>query len=240
MAINPHIPTPVNPGEPVTAQSWNVIVNGIAAISNYLDTTEASSLQVTITNTQADPERTRVTATRDDGGVFAAVAPAPPVTNWVFTGLRVGDYSVRVEADGFAPKVQQVTVPSADPVSITLTADGAFMPALFGMTLQSALQELTNRNIAVDRILDVAGRDVAPGNPPPEHRESPVLLQIPPGGEAVPPSGRANLVIAAALEVEAAVEVPSLAGLTLTEAQKALESIGLVLGKVVTKQVPVG
>jgi hypothetical protein len=227
----------VNPGEPVTAQSWNVIVNGIVAISNYLDTTEASSLQVTITNTQADPERTRVTATRDDGGVFAAVAPVPPGTNWVFTGLRGGAYSVRVEADGFAPKIQQVTVPSVDPVSITLTADGAFMPALFGMTLQSALQELTNRNIAVDRILDVAGREVAPGNPAPEHRESPVLMQIPPSGKAVSPARRANLVIAAALEVEAAVEVPSLAGLTLTEAQKALESIGLVLGKVVTKQV---
>ena len=238
MAINPHIPTPVNPGEPVTAQAWNVIVNAIVAISNYLDTTEASSLQVTITNAQADPQRTRVTATRDDGGVFAAVAPAPPATNWVFTGLRSGPYAVRVEAHGFAPKVQQVTVPSADPVSITLTPDGAFMPKLFGLTLQAAMQELTNLNIAVDRILDVAGREVAPGNPAAEHRDSPVLLQIPASGEAVPPSGRANLVIAATLEVEAAVEVPSLAGLTLTEAQKALESLGLVLGKVVTKQTP--
>jgi len=38
--------------------------------------------------------------------------------------------------------------------------------------------------------------------------------------------------------VEASIEVPSLAGLTLTEAQKALESVGLVLGKVVTKQAP--
>jgi hypothetical protein len=236
MAINPHIPTPVNPGEPVTAQGWNVIVNGITTISNYLDTTEASTLQVTITNTQADPERTRVTATRDDGGVFAAVVAPPPGGNWVFTGLRGGAYAVRVESDGFAPKVQQVTVPSADPVSLTLTAEGAFMPALFGLTLQAALQELTNRNIAVERILDVAGREVAPGNPAPEHRESPVLMQIPSSGEAVLPTGRANLVIAAALEVEAAIEVPSLAGLTLTEAQKALESIGLVLGKVVTKQ----
>src|SRR5262249_20792042 len=114
MAINPHIPTPVNPGEPVTAQAWNVIVDGIAGIANYLDTTETRSLQITITNTQADPDRTRVTATRDDGGVFAAVAPAPPGTNWVFTGLRAGSYSLRVESDGFAAKVQQVTVPSTD------------------------------------------------------------------------------------------------------------------------------
>jgi hypothetical protein len=238
MAINPHIPTPVNPGEPVTAQAWNVIVNGIAAISNFLDTSETRSLQVAITNAQANTASTRVTATRDDGAVFAAVAPPPPGTNWVFTGLRAGSYSVRVEAAGFAPKVQPVTVPSADPVSITLTAEGAFMPALFGMTLQSALQELKNRNIAVDRILDVAGREVAPANPAPEHTDSPVLLQLPASGDAVAPSARASLVIAAALEVEASIEVPSLAGLTLTEAQKALESVGLVLGKVVTKQAP--
>jgi hypothetical protein len=236
MAINPHVPTPVNPGEPVTAQAWNVFVNAIIAISNYLDSTEASSLQVTVTNPQAIPEDTRVTATRDDGGVFAAVAPVPPGTTWVFTGLRAGAYSIRVEAAGFEPTVEQITAPVTDPVSITLTPSGAFMPPLFGSTLQAALQELKNRNIAVERILDVAGRDVPPGNPPAEFRESPVLMQFPLAGVAVPPAGRANLVVAAALDVEPAIEVPSLAGLSLSEAQKALESIGLVLGKVVTKQ----
>jgi beta-lactam-binding protein with PASTA domain len=45
-----------------------------------------------------------------------------------------------------------------------------------------------------------------------------------------------QLVISAALQVEPAIEVPSLAGLTLPEAQKALEGIGLVLGKVTTLQ----
>jgi hypothetical protein len=177
-----------------------------------------------------------VTAARDDGAVFAAVAPVPPGTTWVFTGLRAGAYAIRVEASGFDPKVQQVTVPAADPVSITLTPSGAFMPALFGSALQAALQELKNRNIAVERILDVAGRDVAPGNPGGEYQDAPVLMQVPDAGVAVPPSGRANLVVAAALEVEPAIEVPSLAGLTLAEAQQALESIGLALGKVVTKQ----
>jgi beta-lactam-binding protein with PASTA domain len=43
-------------------------------------------------------------------------------------------------------------------------------------------------------------------------------------------------VIAAALQVQPTIEVPSFAGLTLNEAQKALEGIGLVMGKVVTKQ----
>jgi beta-lactam-binding protein with PASTA domain len=63
-----------------------------------------------------------------------------------------------------------------------------------------------------------------------------VLAQLPLAGEFVPPSVSAQLVVAASLVAEAAVEMPSLVGLTQTEAQKALENIGLVLGKVVIKQ----
>jgi beta-lactam-binding protein with PASTA domain len=52
----------------------------------------------------------------------------------------------------------------------------------------------------------------------------------------VPAGSGAVFVIAVPIQVEAAVEVPSLAGLTQQEAQKALEAIGLVLGKVNTLQ----
>jgi beta-lactam-binding protein with PASTA domain len=48
----------------------------------------------------------------------------------------------------------------------------------------------------------------------------------------MPPNVGARLVLAVPIQVEPAVEVPSLSGLTQQEAQKALESIGLVLGKV--------
>jgi beta-lactam-binding protein with PASTA domain len=51
----------------------------------------------------------------------------------------------------------------------------------------------------------------------------------------VPPDGQVQLVVSAPLQVQPSVEVPSLAGLTLSEAQKALEAIGLVMGRVVTK-----
>jgi len=45
----------------------------------------------------------------------------------------------------------------------------------------------------------------------------------------------AQLVVAAALKVEPSVEVPSLTGLTLDEARKVLDDLGLVLGKVTTR-----
>jgi beta-lactam-binding protein with PASTA domain len=52
----------------------------------------------------------------------------------------------------------------------------------------------------------------------------------------VPTGAPVHLVVAAVLEAESSIEIPSLTGLSLPEAQKALESLGLVLGKVVTKQ----
>jgi len=78
MAINPNIPKTVNAGEPVTAESWNVIVNGIIALTNYLNSTEASSLQVSLTNVGLALSSARVTATRADGVIFQAVAPVAP------------------------------------------------------------------------------------------------------------------------------------------------------------------
>lgn len=236
MAINPHIPKTVNAGEPVTAEAWNVIVQAILSLTNYLGSTEGSSLKVTLTNTDAAMAFARVTATRDDGVAFEAVAPVPPDKTFVFSGLRPGPYTVRAEAPGFAPATTTVTSPATGPATLTLTPHGAFMPLVFGSTLQAALQQLQNKGIGVSRILDVIGHDIPTANPGPEHTSSFVLAQIPDAGTPVPPEGRAQLVIAAVLQVQPTVEVPSFVGLTLNEAQKALEGLGLVLGKVVTKQ----
>jgi len=236
MAINPNIPKTVNAGEPVTAEGWNVIVNGILALTNYLNSTEASSLQVSLTNVGLALSSARVTATRADGVIFQAVAPVAPANTFVFSGLAPGPYTIRAEAPGFDAATKSITSPSAEAVPLTLTPNGAFMPAVFGAPLQAALQQLKNANIAVSRIIDVAGRDVAPANPGADNDNSPVLAQIPAAGLPVAPDGNAQLVIATSLQVQSSVEIPSLAGLTLAEAQKALEGLGLVLGKVVTKQ----
>jgi len=229
MAINPNIPKTVNAGEPVTAEGWNVIVNGIIALTNYLNSTEASSLQVSLANVGLALSSARVTATRGDGVIFQAVAPVAPANTFVFSGLAPGPYTLRAEAPGFDAATKSITSPSAEVVSLTLTPNGAFMPAVFGAPLQAALQQLKNANIAVSRI-------IAPANPGADNDNSPVLAQIPAAGLPVAPDGNAQLVIATSLQVQSSVEIPSLAGLTLAEAQKALEGLGLALGKVVTKQ----
>jgi hypothetical protein len=235
MAINPNIPKTVNAGEPVTAEGWNVIVKGIIALTDYLNSTEASSLKVSLTNVGLAAGATRVTATRADGATFEAVAPVPPAQEFVFSGLAAGAYTIRAEAPGFDAATKTVTTPLVQPVALTLTPHGAFMPAVFGSTLQTALSELKNASIAVSRVLDVTGREIPPANPGSENNNSPVLAQIPGAGVPVPPEGSAQLVIATSLQIQSSIEIPSLAGLTLIEAKTALEHLGLVLGKVVTK-----
>jgi hypothetical protein len=233
MPINVPPQKTVSPGEPVTAEGWNAIVSGVTALTEYLNATEDSGVRVVIKN--AGVTQARVTATRDDGVSYEAVLPVPPSSDFVFAGLRPGAYVVRVEAAGFSTQTASISVPLAAPLELSLLANGAFMPELFGATLRAALQELSSRKIAVGRILDVVGRDIAPANPGSDYNDQPVLAHFPTAGSAVPPEAQVQLLVSAALQVQQSVEVPSLAGLTLSEAQKALEALGLVLGKVVTK-----
>jgi len=236
MAIHPYVPKEVKAGEPVTAQGWNEIVKAVVALTQYLETSEASSLRVKVTNADADPLQTRVTAARDDGLTAEAVAPVTPGGEFVFGALKPGAYTVRAAAAGFEEASAPVTIPADATLNLTMKAAAVKMPSIFGLELPAALATLKTAKITVGRIVDVAGREVAPANPGTEYSTSLVLLQLPDAGEYVTPAITAQLVVAASLVAEAAVEMPSLVGLTQAEAQKALESIGLVLGKVIVKQ----
>lgn len=232
----PFIAKTVSPGEPLTAQAWNDIVNALGQVHQHLETTEATALRVQVSAPDIDLRQARVTALRSDGIAFDAVPPVPPGTLHLFAGLRAGSYQLRVEAPGHQVATTNVTVPSAAITTVPLTASGGFMPALFGLELGQALDMLGDSQIAVARVLDVTGTDVPPANPGAQYGSSRVLMQLPLPGTPVATGQGVQLVIAAVLAAQASVEVPSLAGLSLPEAQKALESLGLVLGKVTTKQ----
>jgi len=82
----------------------------------------------------------------------------------------------------------------------------------------------------------VVGRELAPAKPDSEYASQPILMQLPDPGVAVPPEGKVQLVVSIALQVEDSIEVPPLTGLTQSEARKALEALGLKLGKVEIRQ----
>ena len=234
----PFIKTTVLPGDPLTAQAWNDVVTAIATLYSHIEATEASSVKVQIANSGVDLASVRVTATTDDGVSFEAVAPIAPSTVHTFPGLRPGAWKLRVEAPGFQPATLDISVPTTGTLptqNVTLTKQGAFMPGTFGLTLGDALKALESLSIAVGNILDVTGTSVPVAKPGAQYSESLVLMQLPPEGSPVAPGESAQLVISAPLEAEASIEMPSLVGLTFAEASKALETIGLKVGKTVTK-----
>lgn len=238
MALEEFTGRNVNAGEPVTAEAWNQIVDGLRAVNGHVRTAVASALAVTIGNTEIDIAGLRVTASKADGPqVFQAVLdPEAAAVAFTFSALPAGVYTVRAAAPGFATASQSVTAPDDAEIALTLVPDGALMPNLFGQSLAAGLKTLADRAIVVARVIDITGREVAPANPGADFADAPILVQVPAAGTAVPKAAGISLAIAASLKLEPSVEVPPLKGLSLSEARQALESVGLVLGNVVTKK----
>ena len=240
MKLNPpFIKKTVQPGDPLSAQAWNDVVVGVDTLFTFIEASEAASVKVQIANQGIDLSSVRVTATRDDGISTEAVDPVADGTLHTFPGLRPGAYKLRAEAPGFQPASIDIVVPPDGVLptqTITLLANGAFMPSLFGQELGASLAQLASLGVAVSNILDVTGTAVPVAAPGSAYTQSLVLLQLPSQGSPVAPGQAAQLVISAALQAEASIEMPSLAGLTFAEASKALEALGLKVGKSYTKQ----
>ncbi|MFP2931898.1 hypothetical protein ACLESO_43350 [Pyxidicoccus sp. 3LG] len=234
MALNPFTAVHVNPGEPLTAQAWNAVVDGVDGLHEHLEAT-GRSVQVRITTPGVDLSTVRVTASRTGAPPVEAVRPVPPDTSHYIQGLGPGAYAIRAEAPGYAVATGDVTIGATGnaTLDLALTATHVPMPVVFGMTLTQARTALSAKAITVSRLLDTQGKDLPPSTPGPEYDLSLVLVQSPPAGTLVPIGGSTvSLAVAVAPKIESTVEVPSMAGLTLVEAKKALEALGLVLGKV--------
>lgn len=233
MELKPFIAKLVNPGEPLTAQAWNDLVGAIDDTHKFLLAT-THIVRVRITNTNLDPRAVRVTASRNDGPPVEAVRPITGDNHHVLAELEVGAYTVRAEAPGFTDATAVVTIGQTPDQEITLQLASArpIMPNLFGTPLSAAMTQATAAGIVINRVLDFLGTDVPPSAPGSRAAESLVLVQQPAPGAPVDPALGAQLVIALPPEIEQAIEMPSLVGLTESEARRTLEQIGLVLGRV--------
>jgi len=237
MDLKQFVKKTVKPGEPLTAQGWNDILDGVDQLYQFIAATR-HTLHVTITNNEIDPEQVRVTASRATGAPVEAVRPIPPSKQHTLSSLEAGAWTVTAELAGYqtATSAATITDPGESSIEIALTKVGNFMPDLFGATLADARKALADAGVALVRVLDFTGRDLPPTQPDPQNDSTPVLVQWPPANAALPPGGGARVVIAVPIQVEPAVAVPVLSSLTEQEVRKALEAIGLVLGKVTIAQ----
>ncbi len=230
MELKDFVARQVIPGEPLTAQAWNELVEGLSSVYQYLQATR-DVVKVQITNTDLDPKQVRVAATRADAPPVEAVRPVQAGDLHVLSGLETGSYTVQAEADGWktAQKTVEVGAGPAPVVTFALERIRVAAPRVFGVELRAALSTLGAAGIPVTRVVDVAGKDQPPANPDADARTSLVLLQLPDAGELVDPAVGIQLVIAGKLEPDSVI-MPNLDGKTLGQARKILEDLGLVLG----------
>ena len=220
--------THVAPGEPVTADAWNAIVDGVFESQAVLKAV-GTTARVRINAPDLDPSTARVTATRAGAPPAEAIRPIAPDTFFVFPRLPEGAYVVKASAPGYTPAEGSLTVTAAgaatpDPLELALSRSRAVMPRLLGVKLPAALALIAQVPV---RIVDVAGKDLPRTGFDPSYNDKPVLMQWPLPGELAPASGsEAHLVVATAVAAQTTT-VPNLSNLNLAQATAALQEAGL-------------
>jgi hypothetical protein len=228
----------VNPGDPITSQQWNNIIDAITTLYTALNKV-TGSLDVTV--------KDRVTGNSLGGAVVSVIpagSTAGPPRAAVFVGdginryrldqLPPGTYNVIAQADGYHDETVPVTMAddgSSQSPSVQMTATDTLVtvPALLGRALNDAIAAL-GTDLQLIRLIDSHGNDIPPGAIPDVNQAALVLNQAPVAGTLVPKNSGVFLDISAKAEFIERVKVPDIRGLTLDQARAALQASQLVLG----------
>lgn len=227
----------VEPGRPITAQGWNAIVDALSVLYDAVRAFGSGTVTVSV---QSDGQ-----AVNDVQIIAEPVSEGLPVeglplfgtrTTYLVAGVSDGAWRLHVSAPGFATQVVEVTLPVAAPVTVNLARAGVAVPDLFGQSYTAGLAALAAATLQAGLVIDTLGEEISRSQVPAEYQNQPILAQLPAAGTVVDPASiRLRLVVAAADRDEPIVTVPSLVGLTQAEAARALEKIGLRLGKITVR-----
>jgi len=222
--------TNVKPGEPVTAQAWNAIVDGLFDVQTIL-ATGSGTVHVAVTGDQKDIDAARVVAT-DAGGVrYEAVQQVAPGDPFVFPKLSAGAYTISVSAPSCTTGTGTVTIANdgtatPDPVPIALAFAGKRMPNVLGAKWSDAAATLATIN---PRVLDASGKGIPLTGFDPDYKDVPVLMQWPDPDEIVPAGKDPYVIIATIVKPAVLIPTPNFIGMTVAEAQAAAAQAGLVI-----------
>jgi len=222
----------VSPGQPVTAQAWNEVLTGLSDLFDAVLAFGTGAVAVRVVIDDVVLGGASVIAVPDgEGQPIKAVPPFGDRTSHTLVGLTDGSWAVHVEAPDFEPNSVPLTVPHGETLVVELARRGTVVPDLFGIGLRSATDRLRAEGLDLDITLDTTGKELPRTSLAPEYVDAPVLVQSPAPGEVAPPDNpRVRLVVASPLRREPVVTMPSLTGLTVSEASTVLERLGLVVG----------
>jgi hypothetical protein len=223
------VKTNVQPGEPVTAQAWNNIVNGLFEVQAILKAAGGEA-HVRVTNPGLDLSTVRVTAARTGAPPAEAIRPIAPDIDFIFPRLEAGAYTVSADAPGFTAQTGALNVASdgtvaPDPLELALVPAGSFMPNVLGLKWKDAAPLL---NVIHPRVIDAGGKDLPLTGFDAAYNDKPVLMQFPLPGDPAPVTG-SFVIVAGIFQQKPLVTTPNLAGLTVAQAQTELAKLGLAM-----------
>jgi hypothetical protein len=223
----------VSPGQPVTAQGWNGIVNALSTLYDAVLAIGHGTLEVSVKVGDQPFNGAGVIATpAGAGSPVVAVPPFGTRTTYLLTGVSDGEWHVNVIAPGYVLGTATATVPATAPVEVNLKQAGLTVPDLFGLSAADALATLAGIGLRPGSMIDALGKDVSTDRLPVEYQDSPIIEQLPAAQSIVPDTQLVRLVVAAIVQQDPVVTMPNLVGLTQDEALKVLEQLGLRVGAV--------
>jgi hypothetical protein len=222
--------THVVPGEPVTAQAWNAIVDGLFEAQAVL-LTGSGTVRVTLTGDARDIAAARVVATDVNGVRYDAVPQTAPGDPFVFPKLTVGAYTVAASAPSCTTATAGVTIGidgtvTPNPIPLALVSTAKRMPNVLGVKWKDAVGQLQPVNA---RALDASGKGVPLAGFDAAYNDAPVLMQWPDPEEIVPAGKDPYVVVATIIKPTVLIPTPNFIGMTVTAAQTEAAKHGLVL-----------
>lgn len=222
--------TNVVPGEPVTAQAWNAIVDGLFEVQSILRTGSGTA-RVAVSGDARDVNVARVIATDVNGVRYEAVEQTTPTDPFVFPKLTAGAYNITVSAPGCTTGTGAVTInndgsATPNPVPIALVFTGKRMPNVLGAKWKDAVAAVS---AVAGRVLDASGKGVPLTGFDTAYNDAPVLMQWPDPDEVVPAGKDPYVIIATIIKPVQFIPAPNFVGMTLTQATAAATAAGLTI-----------
>ncbi len=230
---------PVAPGNPITAELMNNILNSLTTLRDDVNH-QRGTLTITVQNQVGNTTILGAVVTVKPTGDDAATRPTrgaayvgADVQAYVVDQLMPGGYTVTVEAAGFNPGTSPLNMTEAAAaltIKLGVSVPQFPIPNLFGMALSTAVQTVQGQGFTLARIIDSHGNDLTAGQLAPEVQPLPVLGQWPPPFTMAPANTPISIHASARADYIQKVAVPDLSGLSLDAAKALLAANNLVLG----------
>lgn len=246
MAITPPPLIEALPGDPITAEGWNYMIDAIKALYVEVNRTQGA-LTVAVREGKAKSVIKDATVTLVAKGIppQSAAYAGGEVQSYIVRDLKPAEYKMTVEAEDYDTEVRNVVIKDDGTVvevtvDMTQTVMKKAVPDLFGLKLAAAGEALQKAGFLMSRVIDSHGKDLSADDIEKVGAEAKVINQVPEARLLHETGAPVSLLVSAKAAVAQQVTVPDLKGLTVNEVRTVLKEADLVLGDIDTIEVSKG